>query len=138
MSDYRWNAATRPAVPGDHGVGICKGGYDSTETQCEYHPITEADVLELVEAVAAAQAEARELRAELAEENKLRKLLHTFAVNVNSLGTLDAASQLVLDMKAFAALSQAAEHPPLMIRCQVCEHHTPVVLKPEPAQRKGS
>lgn len=93
-----------------------------------------------LEQLAAAQAEARELRdelqAELAEANKLRKLLHTFAVNVNSLGTLDAASQLVLDMKAFAALSQSVEQPPLMIRCQVCEHHTPV-FEPEPAQREG-
>lgn len=64
--DYRWNVATRPAVPGDQVVGICKGGHDSSETPCEYRAITEADVLELVGAVAAAQAEARELR----EENK--------------------------------------------------------------------
>jgi len=59
--DYRWNAATRPAVPGDQVVGICKGGHDSSETPCEYRAITEADVLELVGAVAAARLEREEL-----------------------------------------------------------------------------
>jgi|SRR5690606_27570841 len=88
--DYRWNVATRPAVPGDQAVGICKGGHDSSETPCEYRAITEADVLELVGAVAAAQAEARNWKriaedathVEREELTRLRSLLRALLHDV--------------------------------------------------------
>lgn len=84
----------------------------------------------------------KDLQDARAENERLREALLAmrFAVDASVSGVRKIAvtDWSALIVAADAALSQPAEQPPLMIRCQVCEHHTPVVLEPEPAQREGS
>src|SRR5690625_4113063 len=85
-----------------------------------YNPAKVRGIVEgLQEQLAATQAEARELR-EVLGKVYISATLPRWAN--------DAAA---------AALSQPAEQAPLIIRCQVCEHHTPVVFESEPAQREA-
>lgn len=125
-------------------------GYGPNWTTAESRGLdAQRRIAELEQQLAAAQAEARNWKriaedathVEREELSRVREIVSGMREYADSCDhPSEASKRNAMEYwltQLEDALSQPAEQAPLMIRCHVCEHHTPVVFEPEPAQREG-